>query len=166
MFLETASVQVRRKNQDSLADFLNRLRNLVECRGERLDVFALQRSDESFAELFGQLLGDPFVFPPAGDEFLEALRPLVMLQFAEECDEMVDAAVGLLSAGFEQIKKFFVVTKELADREHKIIVGRFCETPSAEKMASDTDALQSLSKLSSFYSIAPRIISKAMLKSS
>src|ERR1043166_4828251 len=119
MLLETAPVEIGRENQDPFSDFLNGFRNLVERRGERLDVFALERGDESFAELFGQLLSDPFVFAPAGDEFLEALRPLVMLEFAEECDEMVDAAVGLLGAGFEQIEKLFVVTEELADREHK-----------------------------------------------
>src|ERR1041384_4311233 len=121
MFLETAPVEVGWENQNSLADFLNRLRNLVERRGERLDVFALEWGDESFAELFGELLGDAFVFAPAGDEFLEALRPLVMLEFAEQRDEMVNAAVGLLGARFEQIEKLFVVTKELADREHKLL---------------------------------------------
>jgi hypothetical protein len=47
----------------------------------------------------------------------------------------VDAAIGLLGAGFEQIEKLFVVAEELADREHKCC-----------------------------YSIAPRMISKAMLK--
>jgi hypothetical protein len=44
-----------------------------------------------------------------------------MLQFAEERDEMMDAAVGLLRAGFEEIEKLFVVTEELADRKHNLL---------------------------------------------
>jgi hypothetical protein len=32
---------------------------------------------------------------------------------------MVDAAVGLLGAGFEQIEELFVVPEKSADREHK-----------------------------------------------
>ena len=53
MLLETAAVQIGRENQDALADFLDRLGNFVERRGQRLDVLAFQRSDERLAELFG-----------------------------------------------------------------------------------------------------------------
>src|SRR2546421_1053342 len=53
MFLETASVQVSGKNQDPLADFLDRLGNFVERRGERLDVFAFERRDERLTKLLG-----------------------------------------------------------------------------------------------------------------
>jgi hypothetical protein len=34
----------------------------------------------------------------------------------------VNAAVGLLGAGFEQVVKLFVVAEELADREHRILL--------------------------------------------
>src|SRR2546423_8068075 len=53
MFLETAAVEIRRENQDPFPDFLDRLGNFVERGGERLDVFALEWSDESFAKLLG-----------------------------------------------------------------------------------------------------------------
>src|SRR5438876_10951996 len=121
MFLETAAVQVRRENQDPLADFLDGLGDFVERRGEGLNVFALQRGDEGLAELFREFLGDSFVFPAAANKFIEALRRIVMLEFAEKINQMMDAAVGLLRAGFEQIVKLFVVTEELADREHNAL---------------------------------------------
>ncbi len=122
MFLETAAVQVCRENQDALPDFLNGLGNLVERGSEGLDVLAFERSDESFAKLLGQLLGDPFIFPAAVDEFVQALRRIVMLEFTQQIDEMVDAAVGLLRAFFEQVVELFVVSEELADREHKLAI--------------------------------------------
>ena len=53
MLLETAPPEVGRENQNSLADFFNGFRNLVERRRERLNVLAFERSDERFAELFG-----------------------------------------------------------------------------------------------------------------
>src|SRR5882762_9695409 len=121
MLLETATVQVGRENQDALADFLDGLGNFVERRAQRLDVFALQRGDERLAELFRQLLRDLFVLAPAVDEFIETLRRIVMLEFPEERDEMVNAAISLLRAGFEQIVELFVVAEEFADREHKTI---------------------------------------------
>src|SRR4051812_17225717 len=108
MLFETEPVQFRRENQDPLPDFLDRLWNLVERRGEGLDVFALERGDEGFAKLFGQFLRDSFVFPATGDEFLEALRRFVMLESAEKIHEMMNAAVSLLRAGFEQVEKLFV----------------------------------------------------------
>ena len=118
MFFETAAVQVRRENQDALADFLDGLGDFVERGGEGLDVFALQWGNECLAKLFGQFLGDSFVFPAAANKFIEALRRIVMLEFPEKINQMMDAAVGLLRAGFEQVVKLFVVTEELADREH------------------------------------------------
>jgi hypothetical protein len=122
MLFETAAVQVGRKNKDPFPDFLDGLGNFVEGRGQGLDVFAFERCDERLAELFGQFLRDLFILAPAVDEFVEALRRFVMFEFAEKRDEMVDAAVGLLRAGFEQIEKLFVVAEKLADREHKILL--------------------------------------------
>jgi hypothetical protein len=119
VFLEAASVEVRRENQDPLPDFLDGLWNFVERGRERLDIFALERRDERFAKLFGQFLGDAFVLAPAGDEFLEALGRLVVLELPEKVDQMVNAAVGLLGAGFEKIEKLFVVSQESSDREHE-----------------------------------------------
>src|SRR5438876_11903672 len=122
MFLETAAVQVRRENQDPLADFLDGLGDFVERRGEGLNVFALQRSNEGLAELFREFLGDSFVFPPAANEFIEALRRIVMLEFPEKINQVMDAAIGLLRASLEEIVKLFVVTEELADRKHNVVL--------------------------------------------
>src|SRR2546423_12794470 len=102
MFFETAAVQVRRENQDPLADFLDGLGNFVERRGQRLDVFALQRRNEGLAELFREFLGDSFVLPAAANKFIEALRRIVMLELPEKINQMMDAAVRLRRAGFEQ----------------------------------------------------------------
>src|SRR6266446_5447947 len=108
MLLETAPVEVGRENQDSFADLLDRLRDFIERGGEGLDVFTLERRNESFAELFGELLRDLFVLAPAVDKFVQALGRIVMLQFSQEVHQMMDAAVRLLRAGFEQIKEFLV----------------------------------------------------------
>src|SRR5215212_6523890 len=110
MFLKTAAVQVGRENKNPFADLLDRLRNFIKRGGQRLDVFALERRDESLAELLGQLLRDPFVFAPAIDEFVKALRRIVMLELPKQRDEMMDAAVRLLGAGLEQVIELFVVT--------------------------------------------------------
>src|SRR5438477_8932985 len=121
MFFETTAMQVRRENQDALADFLDGLGDFVERRGEGLDVFALKRGDECLAKLFGQFLGDSFVFPAAANKFIKALRRIVMLEFPEKINQMMDAAIGLLRAGFEKVVKLFVVTEELADRKHNAL---------------------------------------------
>ena len=71
-------------------------------------------------QLLGQFLGDLFVFAPAVDEILQAFRRFMMLELRQEIDQMMDAAVGLLRAGFEQIEKLFVVSKKFPDREHTI----------------------------------------------
>src|SRR5437764_8636890 len=110
------------KNQDAFADLLERLRDFVERGGEGLDVFALEWSDESFAELLGQFLGDLFVFAPAVDEILQAFRRFMMLELRQQSDQMMHAAVGLLRAGFEQIEKILVVSKKFPDLEHAILL--------------------------------------------
>jgi hypothetical protein len=46
-------MQILRANQDAFANFLDRLRDLVERGGERLDILAFQRRDERLAELLG-----------------------------------------------------------------------------------------------------------------
>src|SRR3954464_209165 len=122
MLFETEAVQFRRENQDSLPDFLHGFGNLVERGGEGLDVFAFERSDEGLAKLLGQLLGNALVFAPAGDEFFQTLGGIVMLEFTEKIDEMVDAAVGLLRALLQEVEELFVVAEELPDREHKILL--------------------------------------------
>ena len=71
MLLEIATVQISGTDQNAFADFLDRLRDLIKRGGERLDVFALQRSDEGLAQLLGQFLRDLFVLPPAVSEFLQ-----------------------------------------------------------------------------------------------
>ena len=119
MLLKTAPVQIGRENQDPFADFLDRLRDFVESGGERLNVFSLKRSDESLAKLFGQFLRDPFVLPAAVDEFVQTLGRFVVLEFSEKVNQVVNTAVGLLGAGFEEVEKLFVVTKEFANREHR-----------------------------------------------
>ena len=124
MFLKIAAVQIARTNQNAFADFLDRLRNFVERSGERLDVFALQRRDESLAKLLGQLLRDLLVLAPAVDELLQTLRRIVLLQFREEIDEVMHAAIGLLRARLQEVVKFFVVSEQFLDREHGWF--RFC----------------------------------------
>jgi hypothetical protein len=118
VFVETAPVQVGWENQDSFADLLDRLRNFIERGGEGLDVFTLERRNESFAELFGELLRDLFVLAPAVDEFVQALGRIVVLQFSQEVHQMMDATVRLLRAGFEQIKEFLIVAEEFSNRKH------------------------------------------------
>src|SRR6476659_7066138 len=121
MFFETPTMEVGGENENPLADFLDGLGNFVERGSERLDVFALERGNERLAKLLGQLLRDLFILAPAIDEFIEALRLFVMLEPAEKSDEMVDTAVGLLRAGFEQVEELFVVAKEFADRKHRTL---------------------------------------------
>ncbi len=118
MDLEIVAVQIVRTDQDALADFLDRLGNFVERGGEGLDVFALERGDESLAELLGQFLRDLLVLAPAVDEFLQALRRFLALQLGQERDQMMHALVGLLRAGLEQVEEFFVVSEQFFNREH------------------------------------------------
>ena len=112
MFLETAAVQLAREDHDPLPDLFHRLRNLIERRGQGLDVFAFQRRDERFAKLLRQLLRDLLVLAPAVDKFLQALRRLVMLELRQQRDQMMHAAVRLLRARLQQIEKLFVVSEK------------------------------------------------------
>src|ERR1700720_4621095 len=125
MLLETAAVEFGRKNQDTFADFFHGLGNLVERGRERLDVLAFQRRDECLAELLGQLLCDLFILSPAVDKFIQARGRIVMFQLRQKGHEMMDAAVGLLRAGFEQVEELLVVSKEFPERKHKIYCRAF-----------------------------------------
>jgi hypothetical protein len=49
------------------------------------------------------------------NEIFQGLGRFVALEPSQQRDEVMDAAIGLLRAGFQQIEKFFVVSKELAD---------------------------------------------------
>ena len=53
---------------------------------------------------------------------LEALRGIAVLELGQQRHQFVDAAIGLLRAGFEQIEKFFVLPQQLANREHESIM--------------------------------------------
>ena len=110
---ETAAVDVLRKNHNALADFLDRLGNLIERRGQRLDILAFQRRDECLAELFRQLLRDLFIFAPAVDKCVQTLRRIVLLQFVQKGDEMMHAAVRLLRAALRANRKIFRRAREI-----------------------------------------------------
>ncbi len=75
-------------------------------------------SDETFAKLLGQFLRDLLVLASGFHEFLQTLRGILLLQFAEEIDELVHAAIGLLRAALQEIKELRVVAEEFADGEH------------------------------------------------
>ena len=119
LFAKAAAVQILRTNQNALADFLDRLRNFIERRRERLNVFAFQRRDERLRKRFRQFLRDAFIFAPAVGERVETLRRIALLQFLQQIDQMMHAVVGLLRAALEQIEKFFVVSEKFADGKHK-----------------------------------------------
>src|SRR5688572_14938177 len=132
MFFKVLGLQLAGPDQDALSDFFYRLGDLVERRGESLDIFAFQRGDKRFAELFGQLLRDLFIFSPALHKLLHALRRVVVLQFGQQRDEMVDTGVRLLRAGFQQIKELLVVPEELANRKHgmpALLTSEGCDHP-------------------------------------
>ena len=118
LFAETAAMQILRTNQNALADFLDRLGYFIKRGRQRLNVFAFERRDKCFAKLLGQLLRDAFVLAPALGELGQVLRRVAVLEFAQQIDEVMNAAVGLLRAGFEQIEKFFVVSEKFPDRKH------------------------------------------------
>ena len=46
-----------------------------------------------------------------------------MLQFPEQINQVMDAAIGLLGAGFEQIVEFFVAPEQLLNRKHDVFSG-------------------------------------------
>src|SRR4029434_3029132 len=98
MIGEIAAVQVLRTNQNPLTDFLHGFRYLIQGAGQRLNVFALQRRDESFAKLLGELLRDFLVLAPAEDELFQALWRLVLLEPFQQRDPMMDARVCLFRA--------------------------------------------------------------------
>ncbi len=111
-------MQVLWANQNALTNFLDCLRNFIECAGQRLNVFALERRDEGLAKLFGELLSNFFVLAPAEDELFQALRRLVLLEPFQQTRSNDAHCVGLFRALFQQIVKLFVVPKDFLDRQH------------------------------------------------
>src|SRR5437762_1008689 len=73
LLAKIAALQILRADQNPLADFFYVLRYLIKRAGQRLNVLAFQRRDESFAKLLGKLLRDFLVFTPAAHEFLQTL---------------------------------------------------------------------------------------------
>src|SRR5207302_9995415 len=65
LLTKTQLWEVLRENEHSLANFLHRLRDFVERRRQRLNVFTLEWSNKRLGQLLGEFLGDPFVFAPA-----------------------------------------------------------------------------------------------------
>ncbi len=104
--------------RNALADFLHCLRYFIQCAGQRLNVFALERCDEDFAKLFGKFLGDFLVLTAAQDELFQALWRLVLLEPFQQRDQMMHACIGFFRALLQQIVKLFVAPKDFLDREH------------------------------------------------
>jgi hypothetical protein len=115
----SAALEFPGKDHDSLPDLFHGLRNLIKRRCQGLDVLSFQRRDERLAELFRQLLRDLFVFSPAVDEIFQSLRRFVELELRQQRDQMMNTAVRLLRACFQQIEKLCVVSQKFSDREHK-----------------------------------------------
>ena len=100
------------------------LSDRAKRRRQGLDIFSFQRRDKRFAKLFGQLLGDFFILSPAVDKFIQARGRIVMFQLRQKGHEVMDAAVGLLRARFQEIVKLFVASENFLDRKHKQSVFR------------------------------------------
>ena len=75
-----------------------------------LDVFPVERSDESLAKLLGQFLVDLLVLAPAVHELFETLGRIMLLELGEDCDQMMHAGVSLLGACFEKVEEFSIVS--------------------------------------------------------
>src|SRR6202035_3744811 len=132
---ETRYRQVLRRNPNPFTDFLHRLRYFIERSRERLNVFALQRSDKCFGQLFGEFLSDAFILTSALSERRQIGKGILIVDLGQEINEVMDAGVGLLRARFKQVVKSLVVPEKSADRKHN-------SNP--------------------VYSIAPRMINNAM----
>ena len=54
-------------------------------------------------------------FAAAVRQIIQALWRIVVLELRQQVDQMMDAAIGLLRARFEQIEKLFVVSEKFTD---------------------------------------------------
>jgi len=94
-------------------NFLDRFRNFVERTGQRLNVFALQGSNERFGKFLSQLLGDSFIFAPAFRKRRQIACRLAFLQFREQIDQVMNAAIGLLRRSPPEGRKTFRRDREI-----------------------------------------------------
>src|SRR5438093_7818493 len=94
----------------TLAKLLRGFGDLIEGVGQRLDVFTLQRGDESFAEVFGKLLGNSFVLPAYFGKGIERLPLFGMLN---QLNQRTDSGLCFFGAAFHQFKELVVFADNL-----------------------------------------------------
>ena len=123
MFAKTLSYQIFGPDQDTLANLLDRFRYFIKCGPQLLDVFPFERSNKRFGKLLGQFLRDPFILTPAVGELFQVFRCVVLLEFLQQADQVVNACVRLLRTGFEQIVKLLIPPDQLLNRKHGRSVG-------------------------------------------
>jgi hypothetical protein len=85
-----------------------------------LNVFALQRRDESLRQFFGQLLGNSFVFAPALSERRQVGGRAFVVDLRQQVNQVMNAGIRLLRTRFQQVVEPLVVSEEFSNREHKL----------------------------------------------
>jgi hypothetical protein len=119
-------------DREAFDEFLDGFGDTVEAAGERFDVFALERGDEGFAELFGDEAGDLFILPAALDEIVEVAGAAVGLNPLEIIGQEFGAGERFLGAGFEEVVELLVFAEEFLERDHEAGVAsglrNICET--------------------------------------
>jgi len=105
-------------NRDALPDLLDLLGNAVEREREGLDVLAVQRGDEGAAERLGHLLADALLLAAGVHELPDVGGGAPVGQGVEVAAEDVDAGLGLVRAGLQQVEKPVVFSEESFEPVH------------------------------------------------
>ena len=101
--------------REPFTDLLDVLGNLIERRGERLDIFPLQRGDKGFAECLGGFQADSLMGAPALGEIEQNFVARVVFQFWKKPDKFRRGGARVVGPCFEEIVEGGVASEEAVE---------------------------------------------------